>query len=445
MILQAFRKEAKKKQPNKLLDILYFRLMNTANVVMYDFDREDFIKKGYQSNAEVYKIVRKIVDKCGVAETYLYTDNENQKAVKYKKYTKSAIPIDAAKGKIYRAKALDFVTGENDLLNLLDTPNNYQTWRELIELFRIFYFVQGEAFLYRETAINSDIALSLHVAPANLMTPVFSDDNENIIKAWRLDMIGGYTRELDAVDVLQMKMANPMYTDKGDQLRGQSPLLAGLKWLQLDDTALLSWVKSVENEGAKGIISPNHSDPNLWLTPDQVVGVEERVQEKIHGASNKNKVVVSGMPLQFTQIGLSPDALSLIDALKHTQVNLCDLWGVPATLFEPNPTYQNQQAAAKRFISEVVVPYLSKEDDVLNRWLVEPFRRRDGKNYVIDTDTSVFEELKMTIDEIKGLSDYLTKNEIRIMQGWDEIENRYADELFIENGKVPLSDYDVEI
>ena len=435
----------KKEKSVKLNDILYWRLLNDAGVVFYDYDSEDFIKKGYQGNADVYKIVRKIVDKCSAVETYLYTDNEDTKSLKYKKFTKSTIPVDSAKGRIYRAKALDFVTGENDLLNLMDTPNSYQTWGEMIELFRIFYFVQGEAFLYRETAIDSDIALTLHVAPANLMTPVYSDDSDNIIKAWKLRLTGGYMRELDAKDVLQLKMSNPMFTEDGKQLRGQSPLLAGLKYLQLNDKSLEAWVKSVENEGAKGIISPNHSDPNLWLTPEQVADTEIRVQEKIHGAENRNKVVVSGMPLQFTQIGLSPNALSLIDALNHAKVNLCDLWGVPATLFDPNPTYQNQQTASKRFISEVIIPYLTKEDEALNRWLVEPFVRRDNKKYVIDTDTSTFEELKMTLEEIQSLSAYLTINEIRIMQGWDEIENRYADELFIENGKVPLSDYDVEI
>lgn len=435
----------KKEKSVKLNDILYWRLLNDSGVVFYDYDAEDFIQKGYQANADVYKIVRKIVDKCSAAETYLYTDNEDQKSLKFKKYAKSTIPTDSAKGKIYRAKALDFVTGENDLLNLMHTPNSYQTWSEMIELFRIFYFVQGEAFLYRETAIDSDIAISLHVAPANLMTPVFSSDSDNIIKSWRLKMVGGYTRELDAKDVLQMKMANPMFTEDGKQLRGQSPLLAGLKYLQLNDKGLEAWVKSVENEGAKGIISPNHSDPNLWLTPEQVAATETRVQEKIHGAENRNKVVVSGMPLQFTQIGLSPDALSLIEALNHAKVNLCDLWGVPSTLFEPNPTYQNQQAAARRFISEVIIPYLKKEDEALNRWLVEPFIQRDNKKYVIDTDTSTFEELKMTLEEIQSLSAYLTINEIRVMQGWDEIDNEYANELFIDNNKIPMSDYAVQI
>ena len=440
--LDIFRK---KKKPIKLNEILYWQLVNSHGVVFYDFDREDFIKKGYQANSDVYKIIRKIVDKCAVPDTYLYTDNEEVKSARYKPFLKSADPIDAAKGKIYRAKSLDFVTGDNDLLKLLETPNPHQTWREMIEMFRIFYFVQGEAFIYRETALDSDIAKSLHVAPANLMTPIFSNNIDHIIEGWSPKMAGGWTREIDARDVMHLKMSNPLYTEYGNQLRGQSPLLAGLKYLQLNDKGIETWVKSVENEGAKGIISPNHANPELWLTPNQVESTEKKVEEKIHGIENRNKIVVSGMPLQYTQIGLAPAALSLIDALKHAEINLCDLWGVPATLFDPNPTYQNQQAAAKRFISEVIIPYLAKEDEAFNNWLVKPFSQRDNKKYVLDTDTSAFDELKLTVDEIKALSEYLTKNEVRVMMGWDEIDNPYADELFIDNGKIPLSDYAFEI
>ena len=154
-------------------------------------------------------------------------------------------------------------------------------------------------------------------------------------------------------------MPNPVFDASGTQLRGMSPLLAGLKYLQLDDSAIQSWIKSVENEGAKGLISPNHAVPNLWLTPDQVENTQATVETKIHGADNKNKIVVSGMPLQYTHIGLSPDALNIVKGLEHAGVKLCDLWNVPAVLFDPNPTYQNAREGRLRLVMDVVLPYLS--------------------------------------------------------------------------------------
>ena len=431
---------------NDLLEVLYSRLVQNRNLVLYNFDPEknDFIVKGYGQNAEVYKIINKIVTKCNAAETILYNDTGEKSVQRYKKFLKSAVPIDAAKGKIYRAKALEYIEDEdNDLLQLLKKPNKHQSWAEMMELFRIFYFVQGEAFLYRETALNSDIALSLHVAPANWMTPVFSDDPQNIIKGWKLNMYGGVKRTLDVKDVFHLKMANPIFTEDGEQLRGLSPLVAGLKYLQLDDKSIEAWIKSIENEGAKGIISPNTPNPDFWLQPEQVKLLDKEIDERIAGVKNKNKIVASSMPLQYTQIGLSPDALSLIQALEHSQVNLCDLWSVPATLFDPNPTYQNQKEAGLQFVRNVIIPYLEKEEQKLNEWLVKPFSERDNKNYYIDNDTSQFEELAISLDERQSLAKILTINEMRIIEGYDTIDNPYADEVFIEPGRVPLSDMNI--
>lgn len=430
---------------NQLNAILYGNLINFKDVVFYNYNREDFIVKGYKSNAEVYSIVRKIVDKASFAPMYVYEDNGEEKSRRYKSCKKSIDKVEHAKYNIYRAKALDFVPDNNDLAQLIERPNENQSWNELIELMRIFYLVQGEAFLYRETAEDSDIALSLHVVPANLMEPVFGGTLDSPITGWKLNLLTGSIRMLDAKDVFQIKMANPEYDAMGGQLRGMSPLQAGQKYLQLDDTAVKAWLNSTVNEGAKGLISPNHADPKLWLKPDQVDTLQESIETKIHGAENKNKIVASAMPLQYTAIGLSPQALAIIDGLKYSNVKLCDLWGVPPVLFDPNPTYQNMKEAKERFVNEVIIPYLNKEEEALNRWLVHPFIKRDKRNYVLDYDTSVYDELKLDLEERKSLAEYLSINEMRVLEGWEEVEGDAANQVFVASGKVPLSDFDLGV
>lgn len=433
----------RKKIENQLNAILYGNLVNFRDVVFYNYCREDFILKGYKSNAEVYSIVKKIVDKLSFAPVYNYIDNGEEKSRRYKSCKKSVDRVEHAKYNIYRTKALDFAPDNNELSQLIERPNNHQSWNELIELFRIFYFVQGEAFLYRETSDDSDIALSLHVVPANLMEPVFGGTIDDPITGWKLDLLNGQMRTLEAKDVFQLKMANPEFDSMGSQLRGMSPLQAGQKYLQLDDSAVKAWLNSTVNEGAKGLISPNHADPKLWLSPKQVDDLQDSIETKIHGNENKNKVVASAMPLQYTPIGLSPQALSIVDGLKYSNVKLCDLWGVPAVLFEVNPTYQNMKEARERFVNEVIIPYLNKEEEALNRWLVEPFIRRDKRNYVLDYDTSVYDELKLDLDERKALSEILSINEMRVLEGWEEVEGDAANQVFIASGKVPLNEFDL--
>jgi len=181
------------------------------------------------------------------------------------------------------------------------------------------------------------------------------------------------------------------------------------------------------------------------LTPEQVMKTQEAVEAKIHGYDNRNKLVVSAMPLQYTQIGLSPDALNIVNGLQHSGYKLCNLWGVPPELFNPDPTYQNQKEASKRFVTEVILPYLNTEEDKLNSWLVEPFRKRDKRNYLIDYDLSAYEELRLSVEDTDMFLKTHTINEVRVMLGSDELDEEYANQVFIQQGLVPLSDYNIDL
>jgi len=75
---------------NDLLEVLYSRLVQNRNLVLYNFDPEknDFIVKGYGQNAEVYKIINKIVTKCNAVETILYNDTGEKSVQRYRKIFK---------------------------------------------------------------------------------------------------------------------------------------------------------------------------------------------------------------------------------------------------------------------------------------------------------------------------------------------------------------------
>lgn len=439
----------KKHVDNVLNSILYSNLVGFNNVVFYDYNQEDYIKKGYKSNAEVYSITNKIVSKTLVAPVYLYEDKPDNKALKYRKYKdskRSAKKIEINKHKLYVAKALEYARGASDLQELLEAPNPKQSWRELSELARLFYFNQGETFYYRETSEFDDIALELYVAPANLMIPVYGGgDVNNAIVAWKLNLLNGENRELDAKDVLQIKRANPEFNSMGSQDRGMSFIQAGQKYLQLNDASLKAWINSQENEGAKGIVSPNTDDPKGWLQPEQVLSTQKAVDSNVNGYANKGRVVTVGMPVQYHSMALSPTANAVLEALKFSGFKLARLWGANPILFDENPTYTNLLEAKESFVIDVIVPYLNIEEDALNRWFVKPFSLRDGKNYKIDYDVSVYDELKLSTDEVDALLSVLTINEVRVMLGYDELEEEMANQVFVASGKVPLSEFGLGI
>ncbi len=441
----SFFKRKKKTDTQKFIREFYTELIGSNPVVLYNYTLEDYVKRGYSQNDEIYSIIKKITDKANVATPYVYIDKEGVKSKQLDTTRKMRTnAYGAARHRLEVKKALDFAPINNDLSKLIVNPNEMQTWRDFITLVRIFYFVQGEAFIYREAG-DDDCALSLNVVPAHWVRSIV--DN-GILVGWQIDLMNGQVRNFVGEDMkamLHMKMPNPVFNSDYTHLRGMSPLLAGLKYLQLNDDSLMAWMKSVENEGAKGLISPNHPNPELWLTPEQVTKTQEAVEAKIHGYDNRNKLVISAMPLQYTQIGLSPDALNIVNGLQYSGYRLCNLWGVPPELFNPDPTYQNQKEASERFVKEVILPYLNTEEDKLNSWLVEPFRKRDKRNYLIDYDLSAYEELRLSVEDTDMFLKTHTINEVRVMLGSDELDEEYANQVFVQQGLVPLSDYNIDL
>ena len=128
---------------------MFFRPFSTSTpIVLYNYNQEDFVLKGYSKNAEVFRIIKKITDKANIATPYIYIDKSGAKSAK-----KSILdtPEKVAKRRLYVHKELTYASDSSDLSKLLINPNPDQTWRELITLTRIFYFVQGESFLRKTT------------------------------------------------------------------------------------------------------------------------------------------------------------------------------------------------------------------------------------------------------------------------------------------------------
>ena len=74
----------KKKTDNvQKLQTFYASVIGSNPVVWYSYNAEDFVKNGCTSNAEIYSIVKKIIDKANVATPYLYVDKQGIKSKRY--------------------------------------------------------------------------------------------------------------------------------------------------------------------------------------------------------------------------------------------------------------------------------------------------------------------------------------------------------------------------
>lgn len=434
------------KYNENLLNRAFYQTYVNNNIITWynGWEAKDYIEKGYQSNLMIYAIIRKICDKINEADLYVYREKPDRKGrLKYKglKYSGDATNHSIAGAIRYKELEYDDSSG---LAKLINKPNPNQSWKELQNEAAGFYKLNGEIFFYGvggpgEDSINFGQFEEVYVLPSHLVT-IIAGDWRNPVKGYKF-ITGDQTIEIPANQVRHIKMWNPRWDTNGSQLRGQSPLMAGRKFIKKNDSALEAWVKSNQNEGAKGIISPSVQDPKLWPTPEQRKAIDDRVDERINGNGNANRVVTSAMPMRYDSIGLSPVAMAILEGMNYDDKKLCNLFGVNPVLFEPNATNANLEFAMRQLVTDVCIPFFKILEQELNEFLAAPYNR-DGQKLVLDFDTSIYSELRADNDTVMKLAEagIITPNEAREMISFDRYDDEAADQIYLNAGKIPISE-----
>jgi len=423
---------------NLLNEIVYPYFNNNGVIVWYDGTQQTFIDQGYKGNALVYSIIRKIADKGKVCPVYVFKKTGKEKKYKGAKY--SAKELSRAQSLVFRTKELTDVPVSDPLKTLLESPNPRQTWSEFLSDMFTWYDTSGEVFIYGmtpENGLNKGKVQEMYVMPSNYVELVQGGTFEPV-RGYKL-AIGNQSIEIPNSMVCHIKTTNLTWDLQGSQLRGQSPILAGLKTVQGNSESVTAQTNAYQNQGAKGIISPNVQNPEMWPTPAQREAIDNRVDERINGSANINRVVASSLPLRYDAIGLSPVALGIIESQNMSLQTLCGLWGLNPVLFQPNATNANLEGAQKALVTDVIMPRLQLFEEKLTEWLTVGY----GGDYVIDFDTSSYAELQPDIELIFktfGNSPAINLNELRTMVGFDESEYEGMNDHWISSSLVPLKD-----
>ena len=426
-------------QGKNLLNEIVYPYFNTAGIlVWYDGTNQTFVDEGYRGNALIYSIIRKIADKSKTCPVAVFKNSSREQKYRSAKYSRK--DLNRAQASIYRVKELQEVPESDPVVRLLQKPNPMQTWSELLNDISTWFNTSGEAFIYGfapTDGLNKGKFKELYVLPANYVELVMGGMLEPV-RGYKL-AIGNQTIEIPASDVLHIKQPNLSWDLNGKQLRGMSPLLPGLKTMQGNAYSVEAKTNAYLNQGAKGILSPNVQNPEFWPTPEQRQMIDQRVDERINGNANINRVIASSLPLRYDAIGLSPLALDIINSQNMDLQTLCGLWGVNPVLFQSNSTYSNVEHAQKALVTDVVMPQLQLFEEKLTEWIGS----RYGMDYVIDFDTSAYAELQPDVKLIfdtYGKSPAITFNELRTMVGFDVSEAEGMNNHWVNQGLIPMDE-----
>lgn len=402
-----------------LLDraLLGFTMNNL--IVFYDGKTKTYIDKGYQGNTMVYSIVNKLAEKRKEATLQVF----RKKGEKYFQFKKSANLENLVKSRVHKKKDLYFVGSNDELAKLVKNPNRDQNTSQFVEDCSKWWDISGEIFIYGvkpEVGRNRGKVTEMYVLPSHLVE-IIQGDMMTPIRGYKL-IIGDQQIVFPPEDIKHIKSFNPDWTITGNQLRGQPPLMAGINMLQKNNAQILSGLRSAENDGAKGVLSPDGRLGADLMTSPQVADLKQKIEEKVNGLQNKSKVVPSGLPMQYTAIGLSPVALDLIKSLEYDDEKLCGLWGVNPVIFKPTATQANLEIAQKALVTDCCLPFLNMLETSLTEWLAPMY----GNDYVLDFDVTSYAELQPDVERM--LNTYgkwmgVTPNEVRVLLGWDESED----------------------
>lgn len=361
-----------------------------------------YVRDGYQSNDIVYSIVKLITDKAKLAPFHVYKVVDQTAAKRYKSLMKQPDKIENwNEVKQLHKKAFELYDGDARLNELLKYPNEEDTWADLVEQWCGFKLLTGNSFIYAkmiEGGANDGKPFELYALPAQFMAIVA---NVEVFPPTRVgyQLYYGKLWTFDTKEILHDKYFNPYWTVTGNELYGQSPLMAAARTLTRSNEAKTASVASFQNGGPAGVLFMNDDRFDPTSGTQQAQALKKSISEK-GGAANYNSIAVSGYKVDWKQIGLSPVELNIIESEKWDMKSLCNIYGVPSQLLNDaeNKTYNNQREGEKALTLRCAIPLLDGIAENLNRKLHSDWGYR-GTNVYIGYDIQVFQELEANKSE----------------------------------------------
>lgn len=332
----------------------------------------------------------------GALKPYIGADNKTRYIEDFErvKYAYSVISFIATK--CAKVPFVLFQNKANDereklknhaFLKLLEKPNSYQTAFSFKYQAYGYLVSTGALYIYIPK-LSSGRWTEMHVIPSDFVQPVYERAFEGasgfIIKD------SGLTISKD--EMLVIFRDSLKYDEVGVGQDGHSPMKSLLTVMQKTRDIDIADLATIQNGGVAGIIvDKTQVDP--W-NQEQAELVEQKMRDKVYGASNRGKFLVTSGDVSFIPMGLSPLDLNLYKANNQVLRDICIVYHIPYIIFDQTDTGasfgSHMKEARKMAYTDAILPYVEMLIDGFNHYGIEGF----GKDLILDYDTSLIEELQ---------------------------------------------------
>lgn len=328
--------------------------------------------------------------------------------------------------RVERRRGDDWDTDTRHPLNeLLAAPNPDMSLAELIELTVTHLDLSGNSFWQKLRAGNRVKYLWPIMPHSVQITP----GRSRIASLYTV----GLNTKIEPDDMVHLTYTNP-----GDLLFGQSPLMAAGKAVDVDNSAA-AWQKvSMQNRGV-----PDGVFVGKDLTQEQFEQATEVIKDNYANIGNARAPWVLS-DFTWQPMSLSPAEVDFIETRHLSMKEICAVYGVPSEMISGmgDANRASSETVRKTFWLDTILPLLARIEAILNRTLVTE------DNVRIVYDTSNVPALQENRQEVMDAATALWRmgvpfNEInqRLELGFDDIPG--GEVGYLSGGLLPANfDFD---
>jgi HK97 family phage portal protein len=413
----------------------------------YDSNKETYLDKGYNINPDVYSIINKQSVKT-VSVPYAVKKVKDKKALNELNKIKLATKGNLSYHQFVKSIKLQVKAYSDETLDFpLEQPNPTQTWSDVFALYKTYMKICGEFYMYfvaPEEGMNKGVPMLVYVLPSHLINIVLKKDanlleDENPIDYYILTQ-GQSFIQFPASNVIHVKYANPNFDMQGSHLYGFSPLRAGLRNINSQNSMIDNNIKIGQNAGAFGFV---YGKGTPW-TPDQATAMKEKLIEMDRDNGRLGKIAGASGEVGFQRIALTTDELKPFDYLSWDRETICNVLNFPKELLGSKTSgglSSNESSDARKdLITNDIQPDLTLLQDALNKSFIPLFKGYEDA--VIEWDVSELPEMQDDLVKLwEWVKDFpMTENEKRVAFKYETLDTDGMDVVWVPNNKVRVDD-----
>ncbi len=357
------------------------------------------IKKAYETCAPVNGVIDYIADNVGEVMKYLELRRTNPDG------------------------SYEYVE-EHWLMEQLRKPNDRYNSRRFGKAWAVNRLLFGDAFVYAPLTAGKDRRIDptvgMYILPGQKVSVEGGGINRPMKGIKLLNTSG------ESIDIEGKVFESFDYNLDDTSFFGTSKIVAAALYLSVLDKGMRRQDASLDNGGAAGIVTPK--------ADSQAYGVlaadADNVEKEVNAMKNLNKVVAFRTPIEYHALGNKPVDLEILSSHKEAVTALCFVYRLPVDLYYGQSKYENAKEAKKAIYEQQAIP-LAEEfaADLLSYLKLE-----DEFELVVNRDEipALQEKPTEALDRISKMHGSL--NELRTANGFDRIEEPYADEPMIPLG-----------